>query len=110
LSISSPFTFLPQSYYLIVIALTLFGGGVIYIVKKNGDLLWYKHLGYRDGSFTWEASSGKKVGNGWTDFYAVFSGGNGVIYLIDNDGNLYWYKHAGFATGSNVWYGGRGIL
>jgi hypothetical protein len=83
------------------------GGGVIYIIKTNGDLLWYKHLGYRDGSFTWDPASGKKVGNGWTDFYSVFSGGNGVIYLIGNDGGLYWYKHAGFATGGPTWYGGR---
>lgn len=82
------------------------GGGVIYIVKENGDLIWYKHLGYRDGSFTWDPKSGAKVGNGWTNFYGAFSGGNGVIYLITNDGNLYWYKHAGFATGDAKWYGG----
>ena len=83
------------------------GEGVIYMVKTNGDLIWYKHLGYRDGSFNWEKNSGKKVGSGWTDFHAAFSGGNGVIYLITNDGNMYWYKHAGFATGADGWFGGR---
>ena len=82
------------------------GGGVIYLIKDNGDLVWYKHLGYQDGSFTWDPASGTKVGNGWSDFYAVFSGGNGVIYLIDNNGDLFWYKHAGFTTGGNSWYGG----
>jgi Tachylectin/Astacin (Peptidase family M12A) len=82
------------------------GGGVIYLIKDNGDLMWYKHLGYQDGTFKWHPSSGTKVGNGWTDFYAVFSGGNGVIYLINNNGDLFWYKHAGFATGANTWYGG----
>ena len=83
------------------------GEGVIYLVKTNGDLLWYKHLGYRNGSATWHANSGAKVGNGWTNFYAAFSGGNGVNYLIDNNGDLFWYKHAGFATGASSWYGGK---
>ncbi len=82
------------------------GNGVLYIINKDGDLLWYKHLGYHDGTFTWHPASGTKVGNGWTDFNAVFSGGNGVIYLIDKNHNLFWYKHAGFATGTNSWYGG----
>ena len=83
------------------------GGGVIYVIKENGDLLWYKHLGYQDGSATWDTGSGKKVGNGWNDNYAVFSGGNGVIYLLDKNLDLFWYKHAGFATGSDSWYGGK---
>lgn len=83
------------------------GGGVIYLIKKNGDLLWYKHLGYHDGKATWHARSGTKVGNGWNNFRAIFSGGNGVIYLIDKNGDLFWYKHAGFATGDNKWYGGQ---
>jgi len=82
------------------------GRGIIYLVKTNGDLLWYKHLGYKDGSATWDPKSGTKVGSGWTNFHAAFSGGNGVIYLIANNGDLYWYKHAGFATGTNQWYGG----
>ena len=83
------------------------GGGVIYMVKKNGDLLWYKHVGYKDGSYTWDKNSGAKVGSGWTNFYAAFSGGAGVIYLIGNNGDLFWYKHAGYATGTNKWFGGN---
>jgi hypothetical protein len=82
------------------------GGGVIYLIKKNGDLLWYKHLGYKDGSNRWDKNSGAKVGSGWNNFYAAFSGGNGVIYLIEKNGDLLWYKHAGYATGDNKWYGG----
>ncbi len=82
------------------------GAGVIYVIKDNGDLLWYKHLGYQDGKNLWDAASGRKVGSGWNDFYAVFSGGKGVFYLVDKKGDLYWYKHAGISTGSNKWYGG----
>lgn len=82
------------------------GNGIIYLIKKNGDLLWYKHLGFKDGSANWGKNSGTKVGSGWTDFYAAFSGGAGVIYVIGKNGDLYWYKHAGYATGTNTWYGG----
>lgn len=82
------------------------GAGVIYMLKTNGDLLWYRHIGYQNGEYNWDAASGTKVGSGWTSFYAVFSGGNGVFYLVDKKGDLYWYKHAGVLTGSNKWYGG----
>jgi hypothetical protein len=83
------------------------GGGVIYLINDKGDLFWYKHLGYQNGSSTWDPASGTKIGNGWNDFHAVFSGGNGVIYLLDKNYDLFWYKHAGFATGVNSWYGGQ---
>lgn len=83
------------------------GKGVIYLVKKNGDLLWYKHLGYNDGSNSWDPKSGTKIGNGWTDFYAVFSGGKGIIYRVAKNGDLFWYNHSGYATGANTWIGGN---
>ncbi|MDF2571672.1 MAG: hypothetical protein K0R55_3276 [Sporomusa sp.] len=47
--------------------------GVIYALMDNGDLLWYRHDGRGDGSFTWAANEGKKVGNGW-HAKQVFSG------------------------------------
>jgi hypothetical protein len=48
------------------------GDGVIYAVMANGDLLWNRHDGRGDGSFTWAAPQGKKVGTGWM-FNDVFS-------------------------------------
>jgi hypothetical protein len=42
------------------------GGGVIYTINDNNDLLWYRHDGFRDGTFRWAVSTGKKVGNGWS--------------------------------------------
>ena len=39
--------------------------GFIYALMDNGDLLWYRHDGRRDGSFTWAFNEGKKVGHGW---------------------------------------------
>lgn len=82
------------------------GKGVIYLINDNGDLLWFMHQGYKDGSMRWHPSSGKVVGTGWNNYYAVFSGGNGVLYMIDKNGDMFWYKHAGIADGTMSWYGG----
>jgi hypothetical protein len=49
------------------------GAGVIYAVTESGDLLWYRHAGYPDGSIRWGAPEGKKVGSGWA-VKQVFSG------------------------------------
>jgi hypothetical protein len=49
------------------------GGGVIYGVTSNADLLWYRHDGWADGSVKWAAPEGKKVGTGWA-FKDIFSG------------------------------------
>ncbi|MEG9436724.1 hypothetical protein JAO29_11185 [Edaphobacter sp. HDX4] len=40
---------------------------------SGGDLMWYRHLGWQDGSFHWAES--KKVGTGWGSLATVFSGG-----------------------------------
>lgn len=47
------------------------GDGVIYAIAGDGILKWYKHTGYRDGTFTWEGP--KNVGNGWQGFSKVVS-------------------------------------
>jgi Tachylectin len=49
------------------------GDGILYAVQDNGDLLWYRHDGWRDGSFTWAAGSGKRVGTRWSS-QQVFAG------------------------------------
>ena len=50
----------------------VFGGGqgVIYAVKPDGTLLWYRHTGYLTGQRTWEGP--KVVGSGWQNFSKVF--------------------------------------
>ncbi len=50
------------------------GDGIIYAINQAGDLLWYRHDGRNDGSFTWAAGSPKKVGAGWSDLRTVLSG------------------------------------
>lgn len=75
--------------------------GVIYLIGQDGTLSWYKHRGYRDGSFDWEGPT--RIGQGWNSFHNVFSIGRGIIYAIDQDGTLWWYKHKGYRNGANDW-------
>ena len=83
------------------------GNGVIYGVKNDGTLDWYRHLGFEDGSDSWvNGGQGIPVGSGDQIFRLMFSGGYGVIYGVKNDGSLYWYNHLGFANGSKVWVNG----
>jgi len=77
------------------------GKGIIYAIDGRGDLFWYRHTGYTNGSFNWSnGASGVKVGSGWNDAASAFSGGDGVIYVLKRDGNLYWYNHTGFSAGT----------
>jgi hypothetical protein len=84
------------------------GNGIIYMIDGRGDLYWYRHTGYTDGSFKWTNSQGVKVGNGWSEAAVAFSGGDGLIYALKRDDNLYWYKHTGFQTGAVTWAPGTG--
>ncbi|MEJ7589637.1 MAG: tachylectin-related carbohydrate-binding protein, partial [Ferruginibacter sp.] len=99
--------------------------GVIYLVSKTNQLLWYNHTGREDGSFNWETSESKIVGTGW-NFKEIFSGGDNVLYTISADGELTWYRHDGRNDGTfrwtgpkpvasdwnykNVFYGGDGVI
>jgi hypothetical protein len=49
------------------------GGGVIYPVNDQNQLMWFRHDGCADGSFNWAEPAGKVVGIGWTA-KAIFSG------------------------------------
>ena len=83
------------------------GNGVIYAINKNGQLLWYKHLGFRDGADRWQTSPDPKgyIGEGWgqDNFASVFSGGDGILYAVTKSGRLLWYKHLGFEDGTDKW-------
>ena len=89
----------------------LLPGPVIYAVTpdrfrvdgrpRGGDLLWYRHLGRRDGSEAWAAGP-RTLTAGWNRVQA-FSGRGGVIYSIDNAGDLYWRRHIGAGDGANTW-------
>jgi Tachylectin len=75
--------------------------GAIYAIQQNGDMLFYQHAGFNDGSANWPISA-KKIGEGW-NFKQVFAGDTGAIYAIQQNGDMLFYKHAGFNDGSANW-------
>lgn len=77
------------------------GNGVLYAVEPNGDLYWYKHLGYVNGDSN--ALALRKVGNGWQNFKQIFTDRQGHVYAITTNGDLFWYNHIGWQNGSAVW-------
>ncbi len=83
------------------------GGQIIYAVKPNGDLGWFRHTGQEYGTDNW-ANNGEfsKVGDGFQDYTHLFSPGNGIIYGVKADGKLYWLKHLGFSDGTDTWANG----
>ena len=72
------------------------GGNSIYALTEDGNLLWYRHDGFNEGSFRFRGPV--NVGRGW-HFSKIFSGSEGIIYAIKNDGTLLWYRHDGYAAG-----------
>jgi hypothetical protein len=65
--------------------------GSIYVVTRDGDLLWYGDM-HRDGTPGWAPNSGNRIGSGWQDVRLAFTGGDGIIYGIKNNGDLLWYR------------------
>ncbi len=85
------------------------GNGIIYGVKPNGDLQWYRHDGWKDGTARWTAGEGgNKISGGWDIYRTVFSGGNGIIYGVKPNGDLQWYRHDGWQDGTARWTAGEG--
>jgi hypothetical protein len=73
------------------------GDGIIYAVKSDGALLWYRDTqrdGSNDpfGSTGWAVNSGNQIGQGWTGFSNLFSDDEGIIYAVRTSGELQWYR------------------
>jgi Tachylectin len=75
--------------------------GIIYGIKPNGDLHWYQHTDWQNGT-TGEGHfrGGNKVGEGWNIFQTVFATSNGIIYGIKPNGDLHWYQHTDWQNGT----------
>ena len=67
-----------------------------------GNLYWYRHDGWKDGTERW---TGKNlVGRGgWQEYKSVFATSDGILYAIGWDGNLHWYRDAGWQDGTERW-------
>lgn len=104
------------------------GGGIVYAIenksldprtgqRSGGDLFWYRHDGWQDGSGDWAGPS--IAGTGWDGFSQVFHGGGEIIYATQETsrnpatgqrtgGQLLWYRHQGRNNGTNNWAQGSG--
>lgn len=78
-------------------------GGTIYTVSASGDLIWSRHLGFRDGAATWMPPIKKVIGEGWGGFTTLTASSQGVIYGVASNGDLYWSKHLGHDDGAPTW-------
>lgn len=103
------------------------GPGMTGRAASGGDLMWYHHLGWDDGSFRWNGPT--KVGTGWGDFKHLFPGGDRIIYGVTtvvpaswatgigpglgqrpaSGGDLMWYRHVGHGDGSFRWEGPKTV-
>ena len=78
--------------------------GVIYAVRSDGVLLWYRHEGWTDGAIAWAEGEGAIVGHSWQSFQQVVATSDGVIYGVQPDGTLRWYQREGWADGASRWH------
>jgi hypothetical protein len=78
---------------------------ILYGIRGDGGLQWYRHNGAATGAGTavrdaW--AEPKNVNRDWGAFKQAFAGGAGVIYGITQDGRLIWNRHAAFLTGQGL--------
>ena len=50
--------------------------GYIYALTQTGEMLWYQHMGYQDGSVKWRGPT--PIGAAWGDYSLVFSAMQGT--------------------------------
>jgi hypothetical protein len=76
------------------------GGNHYYTVTSDGNLLWYQHDGFNDGTALWQGPI--QVGTTWNQFVNIIGGSDGVLYAVQPDGTALWYRHDGFTFGGGL--------
>lgn len=77
------------------------GEGIIYAIRQDGKLFWYRHTGFENGSNEWRVP--QEISSGWDIFKDVFSTGKGMIYTVGYDGAMHLYQHADYLNGVKKW-------
>jgi hypothetical protein len=89
-------------------SITCDNAGRIYVVRDNGDLLFYQDE-FRngmnhpaDGVYEGWANNGNQqlIGTGWDGFRRVFAGGNGILYAVTQNGELLYFRDM---SGNGTW-------
>src|SRR5207249_4681458 len=77
------------------------GEGVVYAIRQDGKLFWYRNTGADNGVRSW--SEAKEVGSEWGGYKEVFSTGKGAVYAVKPDGTLLFIQQIGFEIGAKSW-------
>jgi Tachylectin len=77
--------------------------GIIYAIMDDGDLLWFRHDGWWDGSDKWAFDQGKLVGSGWQVKEVFGLHNTSYIYSVNDNGELLWNRHDGWNDGTFRW-------
>jgi hypothetical protein len=98
----------PQQRFIYVVG---GGNGVIYGVRADGTVAWYRHTGWQTVGTTWAGGSGRVIGAGFNQFVSIFGGADGSLYCLRADGTLRRYRYvcSDFETGAGAWVNGSGV-
>ncbi|WP_305783612.1 tachylectin-related carbohydrate-binding protein [Symbioplanes lichenis] len=71
--------------------------GVIYGIKPQGPLLWYRYNGSGgpQNSGDWDPNSGNTIGIGWNQMLHLLARGDGVLLAVEPNGELRYYEYGG---------------
>ncbi len=76
---------------------------ILYGVKKDGTLVWHRHILSRSTRITHSWNPTQNIGTGWAGFKALLPAGQLGMYALQGDGTLRWYWHRGALDGSYNW-------
>jgi N,N-dimethylformamidase beta subunit-like, C-terminal/Tachylectin len=82
------------------------GDGVLYGLQANGQLVWLRHTGWRDGARTWaNDGTARVIGEGWLKYRWVLAAADGQLFGIDGAGNVSWHRYlvSDERTGAGSW-------
>lgn len=88
--------------------LRMFGGGngIIYAVRADGALVWFRHSGWRTGAPSWvDRGRGRVIGTGFHAYRWVGASETGEIFALRGNGELLRYRYllTDADTGAGAW-------
>jgi hypothetical protein len=94
-SMSTVALYTPIRYALLASTLVAGQRGALNLVRTGGELDWYTHTGWTDGTTSWDRTI--RSGTGFNEFDKILADGH-TIYGIYPDGTMKWYSYD-FAAG-----------
>lgn len=85
------------------------GNGIIYAIRSDGALLWFRHSGWRTGAPTWvDIGRGRVLGTGFHQYRWVGASETGEIFAVRGNGDLlrFTYRLTDPDTGAGAWANG----